>query len=127
MLFACFVDFRKTFDSVLHNALLYKLLISDIRGPFYKILKNMYANTSLCVKINNQYSAFFKSYIGVRQGDILSPNLFKLFINNIDNCFDSSCDPAQLHDYKINCLAYADDLVLLSKSAHGLQICLNSL
>ena len=125
-LFACFVDFRRAFDTVLHNALLFKLLDRDIRGPFYRIIKSMYTNSSLQVKVDNQLSASFTSHIGVRQGDVLSPNLFKLFISDIDNYFSDSCDPAEIHDVKINCLSYADDIILLSRSANGLRSCLDN-
>ena len=54
-----------------------------------------------------------KSNIGVRQGVNLNPSLFKLFINDLPEIF--------------NCLIYADDLVLISKSAEGLQKCIDNL
>ena len=38
-LFACFVDFRKAFDSIWQEALFLKLLKYDIGGPFYRIIK----------------------------------------------------------------------------------------
>ena len=41
-IFACFVDFRKAFDTVWWNGLFYKILKTGIRGNFYDILKSMY-------------------------------------------------------------------------------------
>ena len=41
--------------------------------------------------------------------------------------FDSTCDPLIMGECKINCLLYADDLILLSESEHGLQRCLAKL
>ena len=41
--------------------------------------------------------------------------------------FDESCDQVQIGDRLISCLMYADDIVLLSNSAGGLQTMLNSL
>ena len=41
--------------------------------------------------------------------------------------FDEICDPTCLGTLKINSLSWADDLVIVSKSALGLQNCLNKL
>ena len=38
-LFACFIDFRKAFDTVIHDIMLYKLLKIGIAGNFYSIIK----------------------------------------------------------------------------------------
>ena len=48
-------------------------------------------------------------------------------INSIPSLFDKDCDPLTLGDKAINCLLYADDLILLSKSEKGLQNCLDHL
>ena len=37
--YACFVDFRKAFDSVWHDGLLYKLLEINVGGNFYDLIK----------------------------------------------------------------------------------------
>jgi hypothetical protein len=83
-LFACFVDFKKAFDKVIHSGIKYKLLKYNISGHFYKILSDMYSKS---VKIGNYLTPNFNSPVGVRQGDLLSPNLFKMFINDLPNIF----------------------------------------
>jgi hypothetical protein len=126
-LYACFVDFRRAFDSVLHEALFYGLLSLGIGGNFYNTIHSMYSQSMSCVKIGHKHTDMFPSRIGVRQGDILSPNLFKIFINDLPTEFDNNCDPVTIFNKNISCLLYADDVVLLSKSKDGLQNCLNSL
>jgi ketosteroid isomerase-like protein len=37
------------------------------------------------------------------------------------------CDPVSLNSYDINCLMYADDVVMLSSTEKGLQNCVNKL
>ena len=46
-LFTCFIDFKKAFDSVLHQALFLKLQNLGITGLFYNIVKNMYMDNIL--------------------------------------------------------------------------------
>ena len=126
-LFSCFVDFRKAFDTVVHPALFLKLLKLGIGSLFYKSLKAMYHHTSLRVKVNDKLTPAFNSNIGVRQGDTISPNLFKVFINDLPSIFDNFCDPIILNNLKLNCLMFADDVVLFSESESGLQNALNKL
>ena len=64
---------------------------------------------------------------GLTQGGVLSPRLFNLFIDDIKQIFDESCDPILLFDSPLSHLLYADDLVLMSNSKAGLQECLNKL
>lgn len=88
----------------------------------------MYQNIDLCVKVESQdVSESFYSHIGVRQGDNLRTNLLKLFINDLPDVFDNSCEPATLDVSKLSCLMYADDVILLYETSEGLQNCLDKL
>ena len=49
--FGVFIDFKKAFDYVDRNVLLYKLLSSGINGKFYNSVKSMLSNTSACVRL----------------------------------------------------------------------------
>ena len=65
---------------------------------------------------------FFTLKGGVKQGDSLRPTLFNYFTNDLHEIFDDSCDTLILQKSKIARLSFADDLVILSTSHHGLQM-----
>ena len=127
--YACFVDFRKAFDSVWHDGLLYKLLKINIRGNFYNVIKSLYSNSTSSVRIGNSQTRSFQYARGVRQGCILSPLLFNLYVNDLAFSFNNILsDPFVLpNGTKLNSLFYADDLIISSRSKVGLQNCLNEL
>ena len=82
-IFACFVDFRKAYDSVDHNLLWNKLIQKGISSKVLFLLKQMYKDISCRIKSKGHLSEEFFYSVGVRQGCVLSPLLFNLFINNI--------------------------------------------
>ena len=44
-----------------------------------------------------------------------------MFVNDLPDIFDSNCMPVSLNTSKINCLMYADDVILLSETPAGLH------
>ena len=126
-LYTCFIDFSKAFDTVWREALFHKLLKMGIGGPFAKLLKYMYNKSSIQIALQNGLSDPFHDNIGVKQGCVLSPTLFRIFLTDMGDIFNSACQPAQLFDEKISCLMFADDAVLISESAEGLQHALDKI
>ena len=126
-LYVCFVDFSAAFDTVWRNALLYKLFKIGIRGNFLHIIQDMYASVSFTVKCDGKLTDNFDTSVGVKQGCILSPMFFNIYLSDLTEIFDDSCDPVQLNNSPLSCLMYADDLILLSDSAQGLQCALDKL
>ena len=126
-IYVYFVDFKKAFDTVIHSGIKYKLLQNNINGMFYRILCDMNKNNYLSVKLDSKFTQPFKSDIGVRQGVVLIPNIFKFFLNDLNISIESSGIGTTLFNTNIGCLLYADDLVLISDSKNGLQKQLNIL
>lgn len=127
-LYLCFVDFRKAFDTVWHSGLLYKLQKLGINGLFLNIIQDMYSKSSVRIKTSKGLTDTFSSNKGVRQGDALSPMLFNIYVNDIPKMLltQPTCAPS-LGDTKVPCLLYADDMILMSKTAEGLQTQLDML
>ena len=128
ILFSCFVDFSKAFDSIWRRALIEKLRKIGISGPFLQVIESIYNTTTNSLIYNDSLTPKFISNIGVKQGDTLSTILFNLYINDLPNIFSfDGNDPIVVGHTPMNCLIYADDLVIMSTSAEGLQQCLNKL
>ena len=114
-----FEDFKKAYDSIWRKGLFYKLINRGISKTFITVLQSMYKNVRSCVKTNKGLTCFFESTTGVKQGCNLSPNLFNIFVIDLPDIFDSTCHPVLFGKSKENCLLYADDLILMSKSENG--------
>ena len=68
---------------VIHAGINIKLLDIGVGSLFYNIKKQIYDISKYCVKIQNQISDFFPLNVGVKQGDNVSPSLFKIFVNDL--------------------------------------------
>ena len=89
-IFSCFVDKKKTFGSIWHEGLLYKLMESGVGGKTCNIVKSMYTNNKCAITIGIKQTHFFPQGQGVRQGCSLSPTLFNIYINKLARALEQS-------------------------------------
>lgn len=78
--------------------------------------------------MNGKLSEYFCNNTGLMQGEVLSPILFNLYVNDIEmNFLKSQCVPYEILSLNLFTLMYADDMVLFSESIEGLQNLLDEL
>jgi len=120
-----FLDASKAFDKVLINGLLSKLISRKFPYHFIAILYNWYSNLRCSVVWNKLIGTAFPVLCGVRQGGILSPYLFAIYVDDIIAQLRNSGYGIRISNIFAGCLLYADDIVLLSCSWYGLQKLVN--
>ncbi len=86
-LYCAFVDLKKAFDSVNRNAPWLKMYKCEIGGKMLRIVRSMYFTVKSCVRHCGTYSDCFEYAIGLRQGDVLSPLMFSVFLEDIELFF----------------------------------------
>ena len=76
---------------------LLSIFCGDIASlPFRNIIQHMYQDNVLYVRIQDKLTFALKPKIGVRQGDNINPNFFKIFLNDLPDMFDKGDDQVQL-------------------------------
>ena len=81
--FCAFIDFRKAYDLINREKLWDKLADLGIRGKMFLAIKSLYSSVSVSVRVNAFNTEWFDIKCGLRQGCILSPILFNLYINDL--------------------------------------------
>ena len=122
-MFVCFLDASKAYDRVKHVQLFRILLQRGIPGYIIRLLGYWYQSQKMCVQWGRVFSKFFPVSNGVRQGGVLSPALFNVYIDEISKKLNEITNVGCTSgDIVVNNLLYADDMCLMAPSAKGLQM-----
>jgi hypothetical protein len=119
--FVTYLDATKAFDRVNHWSLFKKLLDRGVPAFLVKILAFWYSHQSMCVKWGDLFSEKFNVSNGVRQGGILSPSFFNVYMDDLSKQLSSTNIGCNMAGRFINHLGYADDMSLLTLTSGGMQ------
>ena len=124
--YVCALDATKAFDYVDHTILLDKLMYRGVPPCLLAVISNWYSKLSAVVRWNHVFSDKFKVSGGVRQGGVLSPVLFNLYVDELIEQLEDSGNGCSVGGNFFGCVMYADDVLLLSASISGLQQMINT-
>ena len=111
------IDLRKAFDTVDHQILLRKLELYGIKGQALTLLRSYLTNRNQKCQIKNSFSSERLIKCGVRQGSILGPLFFLLYINDLPHCLNKT-KPRMFAD-DTNLTALANSLTDLEAAANS--------
>src|SRR5713101_4669130 len=120
-----FIDFKKAFDTIEHNAVISALHDQGIEHAYINLIQNIYSNGTTQITLFND-PININLQRGVRQGDVISPNLFTSTLENILRKINLK-GGIKIDGEKLQILAFADDIVLLAHTPKELEISLNKL
>ena len=137
----CFVDFSKAYDTINRNVL-WAILENSFHLPtkLIKIIKLLHSGTEGVIRYDGKLSEEFPINVGVKQGDVLAPMMFNLYLDavtrvalqqhknlgiQLEHCFNAPI----LFDYRcklkekvsIQNLAYVDELLIVSSNIDNLK------
>ena len=116
-----FVDYRQAYDSIHRSSMWHILEQYNIPKKLIRLIKACYTNSKCCVKVGTDKTKYFDIKSGLKQGCMLSPILFNLTLEIAIRLMRGIQQGAEVDNSKINTLAYADDVVLLSETEAGLE------
>lgn len=97
-------------------------------GKMLNIIRSMYSCVKSRVKLYTELSGEYDCLLGVRQGECLSPFLFSVFLNDIEDIFlTKGVNGIDVNMLKIFLLLYSDNNVLFASASDDLQKSLNIL
>ena len=119
--YCSFLDASKAFDRLVHAGLFLKLLQRKVPLIFLNIMISWYSNLQCRVRWGDTLSDWFSVKAGVRQGGVLSPDLYCIYVDDLVHILSAMGIGCHLRDTFLALLLYADDMALLSPSLGGLQ------
>ena len=126
--YASFVDLKAAFDTV-DRELLWEIMEKvGISKYIIERIKEIYQETRVRVRVEGDFSEEFWTVKGLKQGCVLSPILFCIYIAGLEeDCKKRNVGGVKIGEKRLWSLAYADDLVLLAENREALVDMLDTL
>ena len=122
-----FLDLEKAYDRVDRDAMWNVLRVYGIGGRLLRGVKSLYVGSKACVRVGNEVSEWFPVRVGLRQGCVMSPWLFNLYIDGVVREVNARALGRGLklvdgndNEWELNQLLFADDTVVVADSERKL-------
>ena len=118
-----FTDFKKAFDRVGHAVLWANMRKNNISANLDRTIEQLYGKATSAVQMNGM-GEWFKTTVGVRQGCLLSPTLFNIFLQRIMSEHDGK---VRIGGRNVTNLRFVDDIDALADEEQELEALIESL
>ena len=119
--YSCLLDASKAFDSVHYGTLFRLFLCKDVPRCLIRLVFDSYIRQEVCATWNKQTSEYFTMENGVKQGGVISPIFFIIYIDPLLLQLRNSGYGCHLNGVYMGALSYADDITLIAPSIGGLN------
>jgi hypothetical protein len=116
-----FLDVRKAYDVVWWKGLWWQLWEAGVRGKMLRVVSGMYEGLQSAVMTRGGLSGWFVLRRGVKQGGVLSPWLYSMYINGVMEELRRKGLGVCVEGRWVGALLYADDIMLLARTREELQ------
>ncbi|KAI8424369.1 hypothetical protein MSG28_002896 [Choristoneura fumiferana] len=115
-----FVDYEKAFDSIETWAVLQVLQRCQVDYRYIEVLKCLYENATMSVRLQDQSTKPIPLQRGVRQGDVISPKLFTAALEDAFKVLDWKGRGININGEYFTHLRFADDIVVMAETMEDL-------
>uniref|UniRef100_A0A914VP49 Reverse transcriptase domain-containing protein n=1 Tax=Plectus sambesii TaxID=2011161 RepID=A0A914VP49_9BILA len=115
-----FIDFEKAFDSVEANAVWSAIQEQGIHAMLINLLRNIYTDAASEVCVNDE-RVEIDIHRGVRQGDTISPKLFRACLKQIFRRLPWDDRGINISGRCLSNLRFSNDIVLFANTTDELQ------
>ena len=119
--YSSFLDASKAFDRLVHTGLFTKLIDRKIPKIFLDIVITWHDGLMCRVRWNDVYSDWFTVSAGIRQGGVLSPDFYGIYVDELISILRKAGIGCYVCGIFAATLFYADDMAVLAPSVKGLQ------
>ena len=115
--YLCYIDASKAFDRIKYWNLFHRLIDRNVPVILVRFFMAWYCTQEFVVRWGKCCSTTFTTSNGVRQGGILSPLLFNVYMDKLSCTLNDAKAGCIMNGVYMNHLMYADDLVLIAPSS----------
>ena len=119
--YTSFLDASKAFDRLVHSGLFIKMMDRNVPKVFLDVIISWHDGLKCRVRWDDVFSEWFTISAGIRQGGVLSPDFYNLYVNEVIYILQRAGVGCYFRQMFAAAIFFADDMAVLAPSIRGLQ------
>ncbi len=120
-MYAAFIDASNAFDRIRYDRLFGILIKTGLPPIIIRTIMDLYERQESRAMWDNEYGDYFKCINCVRQGGVVSPLMFTVYMEELIKELQSAGIGWHVGNDYFGCVSYTDDMKLLRSSIKRLQ------